>query len=305
MKVYNLSYTNKDNEGVATVTASNANDATLVLKEQGRLNATPYKITSIQEVGCNDSPVREILTDSFSEKKYEIVQTPVTSKFDINSLSKEDIKRLKLRINEYTGTLYVDRIGEGFRDKADDGHTILYRSPDPRSDHWRTGKVFTKINGEYIDLGRPTKYRYVESPKKRVKLIYGDNVYYETIETFSIKKYALFVKVPGKGFGKSSKERGHLRNRPAKWKFVQFYPKGIGIDESSIYNVIYSKDFLSKVFTDDDRNGYLFIDKAENLCHKIAIGEYTRVYRVDEGKKVYTLKLKGAPLNVLIVRKEY
>lgn len=226
MKIFSIQYTNKEFEGCATVQAKDAFSATLVLKALGTLNANPYKIIQIKELGCNCVPHEQLITDVYNKVSTigDIPSTPDTptpdnpdnpdtpsdNKFDVNSLTKEDIEILKLKLNQGTGTLYVDRIGE-LRRKAEAGHTVLYSSQKyiddlPEGLHPQIGHLYIKQDSElgynYKEYGVPTKYQYIESPSRKVRLnnyLISDSAgnfhtryKVETVQSFKKKRLAIF-----------------------------------------------------------------------------------------------------------------
>lgn len=307
MKVYNLQYINNGTEGLATVEALNPNSATKILQTYGRLNSYRYKVTSIKEVGCNDSPIERIVEEVFSS---ECNSQP--AKFDINSLTKEDIKELKLRINEYTGTLYVDRIGEGFRKNAEDGHTVLWLSgkggrkhvipDDIVVDVVRTEGLYVKKNGVYIFLGYPTKYKFIESGKEKIQVHYNikrNNVTstYETVEVFHRRRLALFQRANARGKGALS----HIesKKKPARWQFIRFYDGPIS-ERSIMHFIKYTyRNKQHKIASRMDSNNHR-ID-----VYKYAIGEISKPIAGPKGKTAIeyykypaqpNYHLKGAPL---------
>lgn len=171
MNIYDIEYTNNNLQGAATVEAASPYKASVFLQSTGRLNATRYKVISIKSIGCNSSTVERILRETYQEK-IEPTPTPggCECKFDINSLSKKDIQNLKLKINEQTGTIYVNRI-TGYirfnRPNANDGYS--YFLTDGNESRVKAG-LYVKKNGENVYLGLPFKYKHVESHYRIVDL---------------------------------------------------------------------------------------------------------------------------------------
>lgn len=253
MKIFNLQYVNSGIEGMATVEALNANRATIKLQSEGRLNANKYEVTSIVEVGCNDSPAERIITEVYNqlEDSSESIPTP---KFDIDSLSNEDIEKLKLKINKYTGTLYVDKITgltqdaglkpkdqvASFRPKAKDGYTFFYINPLNKSS--APSGIYVKRGGKNTYIGFPFKYDRVESPSKVLTIArhadyFSDTHSYSkgyvvtvkskkgeyTSNTLYVKKkyakIAVFIRRRGKGLTSERLDRGCKSPKKAHWSY--------------------------------------------------------------------------------------
>lgn len=234
MKVFNLIYNNSGIEGTAIVYASNAKRATIVLQSTGRLNASRYKVTSITEVGCNDSPIEKVQSEVWSGEVSD-------SKIDINQLTDEQIEQLGFRLNKELGTIYVNRIHsyyllnpDDFKPNAQDGYTFLYI--DPSRGNWKTKSgLYTKVGGKNIWCGYPTKYKYVESAARIAEINYAaSEVWYPTGFApssgappiiYSIKnKYenlGLFLRKRGKGFGKTKRPTAKTP-RNATWQCLDY-----------------------------------------------------------------------------------
>lgn len=314
MKIYNLQYINNGTEGLATVEALNPNSATKILQTYGRLNAYRYKVISIKEVGCNDSPIERIIEEVFSSEC-----NSVPAKFDINSLTKEDIQALKLRINEYTGTLYVDRIGCGFRQYAEDGHTVLLLVNSERDiEIPRNTKVenptiyslYIKKNGVYINLGYPTKYKFIESGKKKIKLSWNMGKYtqdkkvickYETIEVFHRRRLGIFVLSRSVGGSNRLTSNGNIRNsKKARYKFVGFYNGAVSLVQVKRFIRMHCRRYNTNWCIGIKKDGAGNITKV----FKIAIGEISKKIegekslnaRATVGHDKGTFHLKGTPL---------
>lgn len=196
MKIFHLHYKKDNIEGLATIEAESEFRANQIFNEWQLCYKHDYNITSLAEIGCNDNTKERIVSNIFKDTSVsdtptepvepsnpEEPSTPIEPvKFDINSLSDEDIEKLKLRINKHTGTIYVDRIGstKSFRThKKEFGHTVFcteYRESHTYSDKKNlTGTFYLGIyqrqkDGSYTYLGYPYGYKYIESSRRRVYL---------------------------------------------------------------------------------------------------------------------------------------
>lgn len=218
MYLYKIEYNAHYNDGVALVVASNPNEAANILSNQGRFNGYKYSIYNIEEEGTTDQSSPMIISEVFKDKeivtetkiiekpKYIIVEKPSEdnntnepgqdptnpddsedkegtfdeTKLDINKLTKEQIDKLKLRINEGTGTLYVDTIGwiqkkRESKHNHNKGYTLLNRHAMEGTMH-----LFYYDGEQWIDLGIPKKYRYIETQSERIDwqklLSYGEEI---------------------------------------------------------------------------------------------------------------------------------
>lgn len=227
MKVFNIIYTNKEYEGTAVVQSTCPYNAGVFLQSNGRLNSNRYKCHSIIEVGCNNSSMERIVSETYGVPKSDdtpskpvVPPVPSTPVFDINTLTDEDIKKLKLRLDKMSNTLYVNRIGCVRRPKAEDGYSVLISSKENVEGNQNTFlHLFVKVNGKYVDYGIPFKFDYIESPSQRIKvgkIKYGSPYIME--RTYLKKKrYGLFyLRRAKKGY--TDKNKPKLR---CKWCFIK------------------------------------------------------------------------------------
>lgn len=320
MKIFNLQYTNKENTGMATVEAKSAKSATVVLQSFGRLNANQYKINSITEIGCNNHTEEKLIAESFGVEE----TSSCDCKFDINNLSKEDIEKLKLKINEYTGTLYVDRIGSGFRRYADDGHSVFYATGrlDPilesigiEHSTLNLYNLYVKKDGKYICLGKPTKYKFIESPRERVllnwnKINNGSSGISSALITKFYRPLGLFYRTRGKGYGRQNSNNSNKRfgRGLPKWVFLD------KLEDSNIHNTDFiiskAKNLLMNVgkTSKEYKKYYICINNKKygsmTLTTRrsiVAVGEIKSV----KGKYSKTFRMKGEPIAEYIIQKKF
>lgn len=339
MKLYNVEYQNNGLSGVAVVAAEKASNIQIILRQQGKLNATRYEIICIKEIGNSESKVESIVSDKTSQIKEvhipitntvkvpvietETVQVP--SKLDINSLTEKDIRKLKLRIDRYSRTLYVDRIGNAFKKKADDGHTVFCTRIDWNNKDYKSlmapglvpaiNQLYQKVKGKYILCRIPFYIKCVESPRQRI-YIHSDNS-----DTASIvKKESLLPKRYGMFFLKGKE---HSRKTPENKKMLS---RWVYIEDVSDEANFSSRSSLMKwahKFCNDDKNekrtrlGHFKLGKNRIYNHVFALGEvkvptrksYVTITTVDNNGKTkhkrdiqYVYHLKGSPIQTVRVR---
>lgn len=248
MKVFSVVYTNGQFEGTALIEAVTADKASTLLQSRGKLNGRRYKCTYIKEIGCNNSSVERILEEYFYDTEDNITLT--TGNLNIDSLSKEDIDKLKLKLNKGTGTLYVNRIGALSRIHAEDGYTVLVSYVDKKDTSTKKYHLYVMKDRQYEDLGIPSNYKYIESPSQRLSIgvnkIDGEIVPYIK-ERISLKKkhYGIFLYKRGsKGKAMhssdgSSSVLGITKGR-FRWTFVK------KLDDKYI-NKVHSRHFIGRL----------------------------------------------------------
>lgn len=177
MKLWELVYINNGIEGKATVSANTANQASVILQSGGRLNANKYEVNSITCIGCTETP-NSIISEFYAEKDKE---ASCDTNIDINKLTEEDIKKLKLRLDKYSKILFVDKMGTTLRPKAHVGYSVLYISEGRGNSSINIellGRpleylhVYIKTENGYADAGIPLKYNCVRSSAREVVVAY-------------------------------------------------------------------------------------------------------------------------------------
>lgn len=164
MNLYEITYTNNNIEGTATVAGSSAREAAVILQSTGRNNGTRYQCTSIREVGCTEYP-KGVISEYYAG---------INNNLDINNISDEDIKKLKLRIDKYSKILYVDRIGTCLRPKAHVGYTVFtlpgaHSIEIPNPNYY---SLYVKTESGYKCLGIPQEYNKICSPRCEITISY-------------------------------------------------------------------------------------------------------------------------------------
>lgn len=168
MNLYSIDYTNNDATGNALVQSESASKAVITLREKGRLNEGLYKATSINQVGCNDSTVEDVLKENW--------RTPSIVTKQLTALEREKIKKeilTELRPHINPNILYVDKIGIQLRNPHRDGYLVLYKNYNKEGVYVSSPNFHLlryNLDGSYVDLGVPTKYSVIESPVKRLKI---------------------------------------------------------------------------------------------------------------------------------------
>lgn len=178
MKLYDVIYDNDNAEGTALVSAQKAGDIENILRSEGRLNGNIYKVTSIKEVGCSNYP-QGVVSEYYGGNAITPEPTPTPPKdFDIDSMSLEDLSKLKTKLNRADRVLYVDKIVEltpypsrckvSFHPNADVGYSFMNIGRDEST--YQAYHVYVKTKDGYKDLGIPSNYAYVQSAQYRVKI---------------------------------------------------------------------------------------------------------------------------------------
>lgn len=234
MKLYDVIYDNNNAEGTALVSAEKAGDIESILRSEGRLNSNVYKITQIKEVGCSDYP-QGVVSEYYGGNTVTPEPTPTPPKrdFDIDSMSLEDLSKLKTKLNRADRVLYVDKIVEltpklnvQFHPNADVGYSFMNMGRDVSV--YKAFHVYVKTKDGYKDLGIPANYAYVQSAQYRVKI---SNVSSRPREPFDCIKedirplrYGIFLREK-KSRGKKKKGTYH------KLQFIDFVD---GFDQINI-----------------------------------------------------------------------
>lgn len=255
MKIWDIAYTNTYRDGVAIVAAPNAKEAIMTLQSYERLNSNKYEVTYINPIGDSGNSVKQLISEFYKprtkirtevktvEVPVEVIvekpgvpsipSEPVPPTFDVDSLTDEDILKLKTRLDiRESDTLYVNRIGfitPTVLSKAKDGYTLftthrtLYRTS---GKNIKALHLYIKRDGKFVDLGIP-KQRCIKAPAR--ELILKDNISDVLIEQFfnkrkkgqdnplilkdtKCRRKAFFIR---KLLGGKDGERGH-----SEWKFV-------------------------------------------------------------------------------------
>lgn len=182
MKLYDVIYNNDNAEGTALVSAEKAGDIENILRSEGRLNGNIYKVTSIKEVGCSNYPQGVVSEYYGGNVVPEPTPTPPKKDFDIDSMSLEDLSKLKTKLNRADRVLYVDKIISltpqmdssgnpkdlNFHPNADVGYSFMNMGRDDSK--YKAYHVYVKTKDGYKDLGVPGNYAYVQSAQYRVKI---------------------------------------------------------------------------------------------------------------------------------------
>lgn len=288
MKVYNILYNNEDKEGTAIVQSNSAYEASVYLQSKGTLNSGRYKCTSIKEIGCNNSNQETILSESYGEPIIQNIEPPKEEKpnvsFDINKLTESDIKSLKLRIDKYSDTIKVDRIGKVCRINPNKGYTVFCTFVATDSIKKELYHLYYYDGNDYIDLGIPYN-KFIRDSKRVLRVINDvslrdkeEAVRVETILDSRKKKYGIFILQKCSHIVKSYNGDGTLKKRFYRYKFIKLLDNFEKIPSYTLFNrlKIEAQKFIAE-------NGYntryrLYkpdTDVGDLYIMKFAIGEVT------------------------------
>lgn len=284
MKIWDITYTNSGREGTAIVSAQTANQAGIVLQSSGSLNGTRYNITSIKDIGCNNLPYTQLISESYTGQKTdtpEVPDTPGNGKFDVDSLTDEDIAKLRTRLDIHERAIYVNRIGNAphpypnVTRKRQDGY-LLFVSPygctnggimggekDSKGRTIGSPNLYILRGGKYKPVQIPDNIQFIISPTRIISIKKsttqgGRTVYYDwaTVSDFRKKRYCLFC------LKNTRFNRPYWKDNPANTGRCWMYRK-------SFWAPVLSLNFKPVLYTRDLNNLTSYKSFIDNLLSRL------------------------------------
>lgn len=271
MKIWDITYTNAGREGTAIVAAQTASQAGIVLQSSGNLNGTKYNIAGIKDIGCNNLPYVQLISESYTGQEEDtpnVPDAPGNGKFDVDSLTDEDIAKLRTRLDIHERAIYVNRIGnapyhdrifEGKRTVRQDGYLLFCTGPCISPNISEGVKLMKYPNGyelkfpcllllrdnTYTSIPIPNRVQFIISPSRIISIQkrgYSGKYYsyicysWTNITNTKRKKYCLFsLGVSNHRYYDGELGINRTKKRHLKWKPVfndKWKPLDIELDES-------------------------------------------------------------------------
>lgn len=111
MKLFNLKYILPPNRiGLAVVSASNAFNAILELRKNGKYNSSIYEVPSIEEIGDAKVPIQKLIGEQSNEVQTIINEIQTNDSNITKNLNYKDFVKLRNEYNRKHGIYYVHKI---------------------------------------------------------------------------------------------------------------------------------------------------------------------------------------------------